>query len=258
MVTEPSLIRPRRPLLGPACEPGLQDGHRLGQSVGPVVLEVEPAVTDRPDDEPEVLLVADLDITAAPDIPGDKRKQRFDLRLGGTRLDHVGPLFFLQPSEMVPIGFLDAGELPLDRHLDTQFLEDREQFSPLMVPSQVDELGPSGVPVQRSHHGVGQERGEVVHRGPPMGRQVGQERVALLGDDHPEVMRLGLQNRLGQRHEVGLPGVGDLGEVFQAALHERRVLAQLELLLFGHGYFLASRPGPSAGFASNSDSSPGG
>ena len=90
--------------------------------------------------------------------------------------------------------------------------QDREQFSPLLVPPQTDEPWATGVPVQRSPHGVGQERGEVVDRGPAVDVQVGQERAALLGDDHPEVVVSVCIIGLGKRLEVGLPGLVDLGE----------------------------------------------
>ena len=132
------------------------------------------------------------------------------------------------------VGFLDAGQLPLDGHLDAEFLEDREQFPPLVVPPQTDEPRAASVSVQRSSHGVGQERGQVVYRGSAVNRHVGQERIALLGDDHPHVMRIVLHDRLGQRLEVGFPGLIDLREPFQAALDEGRTLAELEFLL-SHG-----------------------
>src|SRR3954469_19243375 len=66
-------------------------------------------------------------------------------------------------------------------------------------------------------------------------------------------MRLVLSHRLGQRLEVGLPGVVALGEAFQVTLDEGHALAEFELLVFGHVYFPF---GTSARPASNSDSSP--
>src|SRR5262245_9164012 len=52
----------------------LQSSHRLGQCLGPVVLEGQSAVVQCPDHEPEHLLVADLDVAVAPHPLGDGRE----------------------------------------------------------------------------------------------------------------------------------------------------------------------------------------
>jgi hypothetical protein len=70
-------------------------------------------------------------------------------------------------------------------------------------------------------------------------------------------MRLVLRQRLGQRPEVGLPGVVLLREALQATLGEGRALADHQLLAFArHGYFLDFRGRPSTLLAMNSESSP--
>jgi len=54
-------------LLEPAGQSRLRDGPRVGR----VLLEIEPAGADRPDDEPEAFPVPDLQGAAAADVPGD-------------------------------------------------------------------------------------------------------------------------------------------------------------------------------------------
>ena len=70
---------------------------------------------------------------------------------------------------------------------------------------------------------------------------------------NPEVVRLGLHDRLGQRLEVSFPGVVALGEPFQAALDEGHALAELEFLLVVHGQSFVAR---STRSVTNSESSP--
>ena len=135
------------------------------------------------------------------------------------------------------VGFLDAWQFSFDRHLHAEFLEEGEQFPPLAVPPQANHRGTASGPVQRSLHGVGQERGEVVDRGPSVNRRVGEQNTALLCDHHPEVVRLVLHDRLGQCLKVGLPGFVTQGEPFQAGLDEGHALAEIELLLLGHDRF---------------------
>src|SRR5262245_39984923 len=219
----------------PACQPGFQHRHRLSQRLRGVVLEVQPAVADRTRHEADALLVPDLDVPVAPDILGDRREHRLDLRLFGGRPEHPGPLPVPQSPKMSLDRLLDARQLPLDGYLDTEFGEYRKQLTPLVVPSHSYSFGTASVPVERPTHGMSQERGEVVDRGPAVNRHVGWKRPTFLGDDHPQVMRLALHDRFGQRLEVGLPGFVAGGERFQATLHEGHTLAELELLLFGHG-----------------------
>ena len=142
----------------------------------------QPAVVQRPGDEAEELLVADLDVAVSSTHLAMAGNSVLDLRLLGGRLDHPGPACLPQLPEVLVVGLLDLGESLLDGDLDPDpdLSQVREEFPPLLVPPQADELGPVGVPVQRSPHGVGQERGEVVDRGPAVDRQVGQERAVAL------------------------------------------------------------------------------
>src|SRR4029453_8559606 len=61
---DPLLVKPLRQAL-------LQCGHCLGQRAGLVILVGGPAVAYRPDDEPEHLLLSDLDVAVPLDVPGD-------------------------------------------------------------------------------------------------------------------------------------------------------------------------------------------
>jgi hypothetical protein len=77
--------------------------------------------------------------------------------------------------------------------------------------------------------------------GPALDLRIGQER-AVRSHDHPEVVRLALGDRPGQRPEVGLPGFVLLAQPLEVALDERRPLAQMQLDLFPcHGHFLFGR-----------------
>lgn len=109
-----------------------------------------------------------------------------------------------------------------------------EVGAPMVVPPDVDAPGPVRFPGQRAAHGVGQQRGEVVDARPAFNVRIGQERTVRLGDDQAKVVRLGLRDRLGQRPEVGLPGVVLLAQPFQPSLHEGGALAEFQVVLLVH------------------------
>ena len=67
--------------LEPPGQPVFQSRHRFRKRVGLVVLEDLPAVIDRSDDEPESVLIANLDVTVLLDPFSDGREQPFDVRL---------------------------------------------------------------------------------------------------------------------------------------------------------------------------------
>jgi hypothetical protein len=77
-------------------EAPLQTRPRLGQLVGLVVLEGQPAEVQRPGDEAEHLLVANLYLymPITPDPLGDGREQLLDVLLIGGRLHHAAPGFW--------------------------------------------------------------------------------------------------------------------------------------------------------------------
>ena len=60
---------------------------------------------------------------------------------------------------------LDLGQISLDYDLDAQFLQGWKQRFPFRVSSKMNAAGPEMSPDQRAFHGVGQERGKVVHGG---------------------------------------------------------------------------------------------
>lgn len=101
-------------LLEPSCQPRLQRRHRLGERLGQAVLKVDSSVPDRPGYEAEALLIADLDVAVASDVPGDRRKQSFDARLFVGGLEHADPLLVPLPPKVSLRSLLDGRQLPLD------------------------------------------------------------------------------------------------------------------------------------------------
>jgi hypothetical protein len=88
------------------------------------------------------------------------------------------------------------------------------------MASQVNSPGPVRAFDKWSPHGVGQERGEVIDRGLFLYLGFGQNEAIGLGEDHAQVVRGGLSDRLGQGTEVGLPGFIFLAQALEAGLHE--------------------------------------
>ncbi len=68
----------------------LQGGHCFGERIRFVVFEDLSAVVQRSSDNPETFLVADLDRAIVVHPFGDRRENRLDLRLFGSRLDRSG------------------------------------------------------------------------------------------------------------------------------------------------------------------------
>ena len=87
---------------------------------------------------------------------------------------------------------------------------------------------------------MSKERGEVVDRWPTWNSQLCQKPAILLLDDHPEVVRSTLHDRLRQRLEVSFPGIVVLGKPFEAGLDEGHPLAELEFVVHVQRRF--SRP----------------
>jgi hypothetical protein len=105
------------------------------------------------------------------------------------------------------VGFLHLREFRSSRNLDAECVQVRKKFSPLLVSPDMNAPGTMRRFGQWSAHGLDQKRSHVVAAGSALDMALGQHRTILLHDDHAQVVRLGLHDRLRQRPEVGLPGV---------------------------------------------------
>jgi len=73
---------------------------------------------------------------------------------------------------------IDLRQVVLNGKLDADFFETGKQFPPMVVSPQQGSAGATGINFgNRSPHGVGQKRGEVVHGGPILD--------LLMGDQNP-------------------------------------------------------------------------
>jgi hypothetical protein len=105
----------------------------------------------------------------------DGREQLLDALLFGGWLDRAGPVGFSPLPQVALVRLLHRRKLPVDGNLDADFRQVREQFPPLRVDPDVEAPGSMGTPAQGSPHGVAEQRGHVVDRGPALDLGIGQQ-----------------------------------------------------------------------------------
>src|SRR5271157_2276337 len=186
------------------------------------------------DHESLLLFDADLDPSRGLDPAGNCRKCSVESRLNRDRRNFSTQAARLHSLDISRSSVIPEGKLLLGYDLDLELPEMGYQPLPLRVVPQDDPSGSSFTLDTGKLHRRGQQSGQVVDARRCFACQESEVEVLKLGHNHAQPQFAMMPCILApdrDRLNVGFPNFIGSGKAAEAALHERRAFAQVQLLV---------------------------